>query len=43
MKENITLVNGMTIEKLKNKYSWILNAIIENVIIGEDEYGLGEW
>lgn len=44
---NITLVNGMTIEKLKLKYIWIYNAIIEDAIIGEDDYGLvwytGNW
>ena len=44
---NITLVNGLTLEKLKIKYMWIFNAIIENAIIGEDDYGLvwysGDW
>lgn len=44
---NITLVNGLTVENLKIKYQWIFNAIIENAIIGEDSYGLvwysGNW
>jgi len=47
VESNITLVNGMTIEKLKVKYIWVFNAIIEDAIIGEDEYGLvwykGTW
>jgi len=45
--ENITLVNGLTFERLKIKYIWIYNATIKNAIIGEDEYGLvwysGDW
>jgi len=47
VENSITLVNGMTIEKLKVKYIWIFNAVIEDAIIGEDEYGLvwykGTW
>ena len=41
------LVDGLTIQKIKIKYNWILNAIIEDAIIGEDDYGLvwytGTW
>jgi len=49
---NISLVDGMTLERLKVKYIWVFNAIIEDAVIGEDEYGLvwykgtwvcGEW
>jgi len=47
VESNITLIDGMTIEKLKVKYIWIFNAIIEDALIGEDEYGLvwykGTW
>lgn len=42
-----SLVDGLTLEKIKVKYNWILNAVIENAIIGEDDYGLiwytGNW
>lgn len=45
--DNIILTDGLTIEKLKIKYNWILNASIKNCILGEDSYGLvwysGEW
>lgn len=45
--DNIILTNGLTIERLKIKYNWILNANVKNCILGEDEYGLiwysGEW
>lgn len=45
--QNIILVDGLTIEDLKIKYIWILNATIENAIIGENDYGLvwykGDW
>lgn len=44
---NITLVDGLTIERLKIRYNWIFNATIDNAIIGEDENGLvwytGNW
>lgn len=51
-KNNIILVDGLSIDKLKIRYNWIFNAIIENAILGENEYGLvwyggtwldGEW
>ena len=45
--DNIILVSGMTIERLKIKYNWILNASVKDCIIGEDNNGLvwfsGEW
>jgi hypothetical protein len=45
--DNIILTNGLTIEKMKIKYNWFLNASVKNCIIGEDSYGLvwysGEW
>lgn len=34
------LIDGLTIEKIRIKYNWILNADIENAIIGQDSYGL---
>ncbi len=49
---NYTMVDGLTPEKIKYKYIWLLNALVENAIVGEDEYGLvwyagtwygGEW
>lgn len=49
---NLTLVDGMSIDKLKIRYNWIFNATIKDAIIGEDDYGLvwykgtwicGEW
>jgi hypothetical protein len=44
---NILLTDDLTIEKLKIKYNWFLNASVKNCIIGEDSYGLvwysGEW
>lgn len=45
--DNIILTNGLTIEMVKIKYNWILNANVKNCILGEDDYGLvwysGEW
>lgn len=45
--DNIILTSGLTIERLKIKYNWILNASVKNAIIGEDSYGIvwfsGEW
>jgi hypothetical protein len=45
--DNIILTNNLTIEKVKIKYNWLLNASVKNCIIGEDDYGLvwysGEW
>lgn len=49
---NYTLIDGLTPIKIKRKYIWLLNALVDNAIIGEDDYGLvwysgtwkgGEW
>ena len=44
---NILLTDDLTIELLKVRYNWILNATIRNAILGLDDYGLvwymGEW
>lgn len=44
---NIILVDGLTIEMVKLRYNWFLNANVKNCVIGEDSYGLvwylGEW
>lgn len=44
---NFTLIDGLTVDIIKRKYIWLLNALVENAIIGEDEYGLvwysGNW
>lgn len=44
---NLTLVDGLSLDKLKIRYLWIFNAVIENAIIGENAYGLvwygGNW
>lgn len=41
------LVDGLTLDDIKAKYSWILNAKYKRAIIGEDDEGLiwyaGEW
>ena len=46
-KSNIIFVNGMTMEKVKLYYPWLLNAKVKDVIIGEDDYGIiwyfGDW
>lgn len=45
--ESITLVNGVTIDRIRTRYNWLLNAIVSDAIIGEDEHGLvwysGDW
>ena len=45
--DNIILVSGLTIEILKIKYNWILNASVKNCILGQDDDGIiwfsGEW
>ena len=45
--DNIILVSGLTIETLKIKYNWILNASVKNCILGQDDNGIvwfsGEW
>ena len=38
--DNIILTNNLTIEKVKIKYNWLLNASVKNCIVGEDSYGL---
>ena len=44
---NILLTDDLTIELLKVRYNWILNATIRNAVLGLDDYGLvwymGEW
>lgn len=44
---NYTLIDGLTPDIVKRKYIWLLNAIVENAIIGQDDYGLvwysGNW
>lgn len=45
--DNLILVDGLTIELVKLRYNWFLNANVKNCIVGEDSYGLvwysGEW
>ena len=50
--QNFTMIDGLTPDIVKRKYIWLLNAITENAIIGQDDYGLvwysgtwvaGEW
>jgi hypothetical protein len=42
-----TLTDGLTLQSLTTKYPWILNAEVDNAIIGEDSTGLiwyqGSW
>ena len=44
---NYTMIDGLTPDIIKRKYIWLLNALVENAIIGEDDYGLvwysGNW
>jgi len=46
-KSNITFVNGLTLERVKIKYNWLLNAKVKDAIIGENERGIvwyfGDW
>jgi len=46
-KSNITFVNGLTMERVRLHYQWLLNAKVKDVIIGEDDYGIvwyfGDW
>jgi len=46
-KSNVIYVDGLTFEKVKIYYPWILNATVKDIIIGENDYGLvwysGEW
>lgn len=52
LQENVIFVNGLNYEKVKYKYPWLLNAKIQDAIIGEDANGIvwyrgtwicGEW
>lgn len=44
---NIIFVNGLTLESVKIKYNWLLNAKVQDAIIGEDSNGIvwyfGDW
>jgi hypothetical protein len=44
---NFTLIDGLSLDIIKRKYIWLLNALVENAIIGQDDYGLvwysGNW
>lgn len=49
---NIIMVDCLTQDIIKRKYIWLLNATVENAIVGQDSYGLvwysgtwysGEW
>ena len=49
---NFTMIDGLTSDIIKRKYIWLLNAMVEDAIIGQDDYGLvwysgiwlaGEW
>ena len=44
---NILLTDNLTIETLKIKYNWVLNASVRNCVLGQDDYGLvwymGDW
>lgn len=46
-KYNFRLVDGLTLPTLSSKYPWVLEAEIENAVIGEDSNGLvwytGDW
>jgi hypothetical protein len=45
--KNVKFVDGLTLSKIKSNYSWLLDATIENAVIGEDEKGIifysGNW
>jgi len=44
---NYTMIDGLTPDIIKRKYIWLLNATVQNAIIGQDSYGLvwysGNW
>lgn len=46
-KSNVIFVNGMSLEKVKIKYNWLLNAKVKDAIIGENDRGIvwyfGDW
>ena len=46
--QNIQFVDGLTLDKVKTKYNWLLNARIKDAIIGESDdnklnWYCGEW
>lgn len=46
-KSNVIFVDGLSLEKIKMKYNWLLNAKVKDAIVGENDKGLvwycGEW
>lgn len=46
-KANVTFVDGMSLERVKIKYNWLLNAKVKDAIIGENDRGIvwyfGDW
>lgn len=46
-KSNVTFVNGLTLEMVKIKYNWLLNAKVKDAIIGQNDRGIiwyfGDW
>ena len=46
-KSNVIFVNGLTLERVKIKYNWLLNAKVKDAIVGEDDRGIvwyfGDW
>ncbi|MFW6225976.1 MAG: hypothetical protein ACOC3V_03380 [bacterium] len=46
-KPTFKMVGGTTLDDIKIKYGWLLNAEVDNAIVGEDENGLvwysGDW
>ena len=46
-KNNIIFVDDLTLETVKIKYNWLLNASVKDAIVGQDDNGLvwyfGEW
>jgi len=46
-KSNVIFVNGMSLEKVKISYNWLLNAKVKDAIIGENDRGIvwyfGDW
>jgi len=44
---NIIFVDDLTLETVKIKYNWLLNASVKDAIVGQDDNGLvwyfGEW
>lgn len=47
LQENVIFVDGLNLEVVKYKYPWLLNAKIQNALIGEDSNGIvwyrGDW